>query len=113
LKVLWTDSYRTISANGGGGCGWDLRIDGTSCVPNPLLHVQHSWNAGVSLVPDTHQASTVVGVCEDVGIGSHTIQVYQKRRDGDEDCYRGHGISLMATGNADRYGATIIVEEIE
>ena len=111
LKVTWTDSYRTISGTGNGGaCGWDLRIDGSTCAPNPLLHVQH--NTGSNPSADTHMSSTVVGVCEAISAGGHTITVWAKRRDGDEDCYRGHALSLASTGSTNNYGSMIMVEEI-
>ena len=70
---------------------WDLRIDGVPCSPNPMLHVQHH---NATHPADVHGSRTIVGVCEGVTAGDHVIQVYAKRRDGDEDCYRGHAITL-------------------
>lgn len=111
LRISWTDSYRTISPNGNAGaCGWHLQVAGAACSPSALLHVQH--NTGSSPSADTHMSSTVVQVCEGIPAGDVSLQVYSRRRDGDEDCYRGHALSFNPVGGSNSYPASIIVEEI-
>lgn len=83
------------------------------CSPDPILHVQHASNNGTSRVDsDTHGPRTVVGICEGVPAGNVRLQVYSKMRDGHEDCYRGHALTLAPSGDADDYPAIILLEEI-
>ncbi len=109
LKITWTDNYRVISpANNGGVCGWRLLINGANCAPNWLLHMQH--NTGSSPSSDTHQTATTVQICEGVPAGDVVLQGQSRRRDGDEDCYRGYGGDLGNSGG--NFPALIVVEEL-
>ncbi|MCP4135250.1 MAG: hypothetical protein GY754_30055, partial [bacterium] len=109
LKITWTDSYRTISPNSNGGvCGWELRIDSDSCSPQPLYHFQHDTGSNPS--SNKSMTSTVVQICDGVPAGNLKLQVFGKRRDGDEDCLRGYGSGLFS---GDPFPASIIIEEVE
>ncbi|MDH5670665.1 MAG: hypothetical protein OEZ06_00855 [Myxococcales bacterium] len=110
LKITWTDSYRAHSPSGGGGCGWHIRLNGEQCGPNPLFHVQHDNSAAAT--SDIHHVATTVQVCENVPAGPVQITAFGARRDGDEDCYRGHAITLNPANGGDTFDAAIIVEEI-
>jgi hypothetical protein len=53
------------------------------------------------------------GVSEAISAGGHTTTVWARCRDGNEDCYRAHVLSLASTtGSINNYGAMLMVEEI-
>lgn len=107
LKITWTDSFRTISPGGGAVCGWQLFVNGMSCNPIPLLHMQHDTNGGFSA--DNHRNVTLTQICTGIPAGNLTLQVAGRRRNNNEDCYRGY---YGGMGLAGPYPASIIVEEI-
>ncbi len=107
LKITWTDSFRTIGPSGTSGvCGWQLFVNGLSCNPIPLLHMQHDTNSAPS--SDNHRNITLTQICTGIPAGPLALQVAGRRR-GADDCYRGYFGGL---GVATPYPASIIIEEI-
>jgi hypothetical protein len=81
-RIGWTDGRRAM----GGGCRWEIRVDGASCPGGALVFDQHSLTAA-----DPHVVGHVVGYCDGISAGSHQVQIWVNSSPGYSgvDCYTG------------------------
>jgi len=87
LRLTWASNLRVRAGNNRGGawCNWELRIDGKSCSqPSKIGVSMHSQQNDNDHIP-----VEVVGWCRNIGKGSHKLQVYITRGNGNSDCYTG------------------------
>jgi hypothetical protein len=106
LKITWTDSFRVISDTSGGACAWHLEVNNGLCAPVAIVLFDHASQRR----SDKHRTTTTVKICEDIPAGPVDLQVTVRRRDGDEDCHRGH--PMLNPDDSSAAPATIIVEEV-
>jgi len=88
LRITWSTNLRTRAHNNRGGviCHWELQIDGKSCVkPTKIGASMHSQRDD-----NDHIAVTIVGWCQNIKKGPHSLSVYVSRNQGNADCYTGH-----------------------
>ena len=87
LRITWATNLRVRARNGRGGshCDWDVQIDGKSCSkPSKIgvsMHSQYNDN--------DHIPAEVVGWCQGIARGPHTLSVYVKSWNSNYDCYTG------------------------
>jgi hypothetical protein len=87
LRITWATNLRVRARNNKGGshCDWDVQIDGKSCSkPSKIgvsMHSQYNDN--------DHIPAEVVGWCQGIARGPHTLSVYVKSWNSNYDCYTG------------------------
>jgi len=87
LRITWATNLRVRAHNNRGGayCHWELQIDGKSCSnPSKIGVSMHSQSNDNDLIP-----VEVVGWCQAIKRGPHTVQVYVSRSGSNSDCYTG------------------------
>jgi len=87
LRLTWATNLRVRAHNNRGGaiCNWELRIDGKSCAkPSKIGVSMHSQNDDNDHIP-----AEVVGWCQGIARGPHTITVIVMRGNSNSDCYTG------------------------
>lgn len=92
LRFGYTDNFRAF--NGGGpaaGCSWEIRVDGASC-PGGALVYDYYVSPGSTNV---HRQGTVIGYCEGLGVGPHSIDVVVSNTlaGSPSDCFTGYNSS--------------------
>lgn len=90
LRVLYSDSFRTISNSGSGSCRWEIRFDGASCPGGALVYDLFVPSNGP--VPyNIIRFSSAAGYCEGLSAGPHTVQIYVGDTPGfsNSDCFTG------------------------
>ena len=87
LRLTWATNLRVRAHNSKGGayCHWELQIDGKSCAkPSKIGVSMHSQNDDNDHIP-----AEVVGWCQGIARGPHTITVLVVRGNSNSDCYTG------------------------
>ena len=87
LRLTWATNLRVRPHNNKGGayCSWELQIDGKSCAkPSKIGVSMHSQNDDNDHIP-----AEVVGWCQGIARGPHTITVLVVRGNSNSDCYTG------------------------
>ena len=92
IRLSYTDNFRVFPA--GKACTWEIMIDGISCPSQPLKYSFYHAGAGVN----EHSSSNVVGYCEGIPAGVHTVSVYVSptvEHNVSADCFTGWNSSWM------------------
>ena len=87
LRITWATNLRSRARNSKGGshCDWELQIDQKSCSqPSKIGVSMHSKLDDNDLIP-----VEVVGWCQGIARGPHTLSVYVKSWNANYDCYTG------------------------
>lgn len=72
LRIGYTDNFRAFRSGGlATGCSWEIRVDGSTC-PSGALRYDYYVSPGSTNI---HRQGSVVGCCEGLGAGGHTIQI--------------------------------------
>lgn len=82
LRITYHDNFRNM-VTGGATCNWEIHIDGGACPSGRLVGMRHSTN-----LDNTHMPETILGVCDGVAAGMHTLSVMLTSNNG-ADCYTG------------------------
>ncbi len=84
LRIGYTDNFRVSGTST--SCRWEIRVDGASCPGGALVYDYYSGGGSLR-----HQSHSVVGYCEGLAAGAHTIQVFVGSTPGysGADCYTG------------------------
>ena len=84
IRIGWTDALRAVGNPNpsGGACRWEIKVDGNSCT-SPLTFDIYS-------PVDHHRAEYLMGYCDGIGVGTHTIQIWVNNTlVGNSYCYMG------------------------
>lgn len=87
LRLTWATNLRVRAKNNRGGahCDWELRIDGASCAaPSKIGVSMHSQNNDNDHIP-----AELVGWCQGIKKGPHTVTVVVSSSRANTDCYTG------------------------
>ena len=92
IRLSYTDNFRVFPA--GKACTWEIMIDGIPCPSQPLKYTFYHAGTGVN----EHSSSNVVGYCEGIPAGVHTVSVYVSptvEHNESADCFTGWNSSWM------------------
>lgn len=93
LRIGYTDNFRVWQPSGApGACRWQVLVDGASCPGGALVYDRYIGSPGGTNV---HAQAHVVGYCEGLAAGPHTIEVEVTNTlaGAPADCYTGYSAS--------------------
>lgn len=101
LRIGYTDNFRAYRSAPPAACRWEVRIDGVSCPSGALIYDEYMTTSSVF----THRAKSVVGYCDGLAAGLHTIQVYVSNHPSGpgSDCYTGFDSSTWVIESEEVY----------
>lgn len=82
VKFVYADNLRVIGSNQ--WCRWTIKIDGQDCPSGAIYNTLHTASGD-----NDHHPHGIVGTCERIVKGTHTMSIRLSRSSSDADCYTG------------------------
>ncbi|WP_133510966.1 hypothetical protein [Candidatus Thiosymbion oneisti] len=77
IRIGYTDNFRVIGERK--ACRWEIKVDGKSCPSGKLVYDRHDGNNS-----NVRTSNHVIGYCENLPKGNHTIKVWVGPRPGND-----------------------------
>jgi hypothetical protein len=73
IRIGWTDGVRVGFGTDNTACRYEIKVDGSSCSGGAMVY---EFYMGGAAYIDHHRPQTLVGYCDGLGVGSHTLTLW-------------------------------------
>ena len=99
MLLTYNDNLRAFGANK--ACRWEIQVDDKSCPSGKIVGDLYVVN------DNPHRQHNLVGFCDQLAKGKHTMKVWVSQLHAGSDCYTGCVIAFCFWGG---FGATVLMD---